>query len=169
MNDLAPQVPLASPPDSAYRAIVKSSRPTTRVRLLATALAVPLLVQLLGLNVLCFCGHCPASQILLPAEPQEDVAEHACCHHADAADEGDETLPALAGQSCCGDDHVWRPATVITSDSHPPLPQLFVVALTTEQPLASAERLRVLPPAQQFLARGPPPVPIYLRHLSLRI
>ncbi len=160
---------LAPVRETAYLGIVKFLHRTTRARLLTASLAVPLLMQLLGLNVLCFCGHCPASQILMPAEPKAEVADHACCHHADAADPIDETLPTLAGQSCCGDDHAWRPPTTLAHDGFPPLQQIATAILPIAPlpvPDVSSHALR---PSQRFLARGPPPVPIYLQHRSLQI
>jgi hypothetical protein len=138
----------------------------------SAALALPLLVQLLGLNVLCFCGHCPASAILVPAQSADQpvaVVEHACCHHADAAPETDANSAQWTSQSCCGDDHLWRPATALVPTGHPPLPAVTVFTLPVPPPLTARAfpYLRPIPP--QFLARGPPPVPLYLRDLSLQI
>ena len=133
------------------------------------SLALPLVVQLLGLNVLCFCGHCPASQVLWPAGPDAEVAEHACCHHAEAAEDVEAALPSLAAQSCCGDDHAWRPAAALSSDGQPPLPVVAALILPVPPALSARDRLHTRPIPPQFLARGPPPVPLYLRHLSLQI
>ena len=75
----------------------------------------------------------------------------------------------VAGQSCCGDDHVWRPATALTPDAHAPLLQTASLVWAIQPPIAPHIRTPALPSSRRFLARGPPPVPIYLRHLSLQI
>ena len=126
-------------------------------------------MQLLGLNVLCFCGACPASHILIPVAAAAEPETHACCHHAAAASAVDASAPTVAGQSCCGDDHVWRPATALTPDAHAPLLQTASLVWAIQPPIAPHIRTPALPSSRRFLARGPPPVPIYLRHLSLQI
>ncbi len=136
---------------------------------MSASLALPLLLQLLGLNVLCFCGHCPASQILLPSAPAEEAAEHACCHHQQEADDVDASLPVLAGQSCCGDDHTWRPTTALNPEGHAPLPHLAATPVVLERPRLVLALARTFTSQQRFLARGPPPVPIYLQFHSLQI
>ncbi len=126
-------------------------------------------MQLLGLNVLCFCGYCPASHILIPVAAAPEPETHACCHHAAAEPAVDAAVPTVAGQSCCGDDHVWRPATALTPDNHAPLLHNAPLVWAIQPPVAPRVRASSLPSSRRFVARGPPPVPIYLRHLSLQI
>ncbi len=134
--------------------------------MLTAALALPLALQLLGLNVLCFCGGCPASAILWPVAAAAQAEVHPCCRHAA---ELAAQLPAVQAQSCCGDDHAWRVPTAVTPDELVPTPLLHACALPFAVPPVPFQRQPSLRLPRQSLARGPPPVPLYLQHLSLQI
>lgn len=78
-------------------------------------------VQAMGLQLLCFCGHCPTSLALgvvaLDSESAEPI--HSCC--AKALDEQAEEQglgQATSGGPCCRDQHQLRAADV-TAQSQP--------------------------------------------------
>ncbi len=125
----------------------------------ATALTLLLLVQAMGLQLLCFCGHCPISHTLgLSAAAADDESAHSCC--AKALDDQAAELgvgQATAGGECCGDQHQLSGAAATAQTqpdpavAHPPLaeplPPPFGAAA-----LASTENGR----HATLWARGPP-------------
>lgn len=156
-------------------------------KLLASTVTLLLLVQALGLQLLCFCGSCPTSAALgLTAASAPDPLEHPCCHARHVAEQQqaqqgpsrtrDHSAHAGAQlvdrHSCCAANHAVSLLTA-TAPSRPgdwgSQPELYVVLRTCPAPLAVLTQVEQVGPQR---ARGPPPnsgVPIYLSHGALLI
>lgn len=127
----------------------------------AMLLTALIAVQAMGLQLLCFCGHCPISVAVgIAAEPSTD-GDHSCC-----AAHLDEQAAALGlGQlsdaaPCCGDDHQLHNQDANLQE---PSQALSVVALAWTA-LALTPWTDVQGPAPSALAgqrwaRGPPDAP----------
>lgn len=62
--------------------------------------------QAMGLQLLCFCGHCPISQTWGIHADAEGQGEHSCCAEALDAQAAAQGVGQLSdGGPCCGDDH----------------------------------------------------------------
>lgn len=139
----------------------------------ATAIVVLLAIQAMGLQLLCFCGHCPASLALGWHADDDDDADadagagagaelpHDCCAHA--LDDQAELLgvgQATSGGPCCGDAH-----QLLTADATAQDPRdlsvscpLAVALLSPDFRLITKSYLGAQSSAWLW-ARGPPGAP----------
>lgn len=119
-----------------------------------------LAVQAMGLQLLCFCGHCPTSFALgvVAIDSENNEATHSCC--AAALDEQAEAQglgQASNGGPCCRDQHQLRAADVTAQSqpdpavAHPPQAEPLPPPFDTAH-LAAVGDWR----ATSAWARGPP-------------
>ena len=135
--------------------------------ILLTALVA---IQAMGLQLLCFCGHCPTSLALGVHAQESGEADHSCC--AGALDDQAAALgigQLSDGAPCCGDDHQLhnQDANIHESDLGCIGPQPVATALDTGAWMAQ-RRMTQADQAGLRWARGPPDAPPPKLILSLQ-
>lgn len=143
--------------------------------LTATTSAFLLLIQALGLQLVCLCGACDLSQawssgLGLPVAPHEGEV-HDCCKRA-----MDQAHPGAAGLTgntdCCGNKHAVQAPESTTPERQAAL-DLHATSLAVLSPtLATPAVLPTLIALGSVQARGPPgppAVPLFLTHQALLI
>jgi len=146
------------------------------LKVLTTATsALLLLIQAMGLQLVCLCGSCDLSHAWTSgfgAPPEDPHEVHACCQKA--MDEAHPGAPRLfSHRDCCGDRHAVRAPETTSPEKAPAVDPPHLVAVTAALPAPAV----VVPPVLDRLAgvaqsRGPPGhsgEPLYLTTLSLRI
>lgn len=127
----------------------------------AMLLTALIAIQAMGLQLLCFCGHCPISVTLGVETPAPAEGDHSCC-----AKHLDEQAAALGlgqlsdGAPCCGDDHQLHNQDANLQESGKAwAAPVLAVALLAPQPWAVASLQLQSALAGQRWARGPPKAP----------
>lgn len=142
---------------------LRSLRGCEVVRGWAMAMVVLLALQAMGLQLLCFCGHCPTSRTLgiQATDAVGEEALHSCC--AKALDEQAIQLgvgQATADAPCCGDEHQLRAADATAQGPREVAvhPALVIGVLRPDFDTAELTQLGRERAAASW-ARGPPDTP----------
>lgn len=138
------------------------------LRIATATVATFVLVQALGLQLLCLCGHCPRSEAL--GLVTRAAPAHACCHAATAAQPGPAADLSAVQDPCCDDAHAARAPLAVLERPHaePQWLALAVVAMPAPALAFGPGSAALLPVVR---SRGPPGPnqPIWLHDLAILV